>query len=124
MGILLVFAQTCLPPLLLLRPPLTFLCLQHQAEFHLLLLDLLLDLLLFLFIQYRRQDVFNSAISFSKSTSREVMPAFFRTEFARRTSSGVSKYSVRSMGLPLPGRLSNSPRSIASLDNGFDDSIE
>src|SRR5208283_4976710 len=30
-------------------------------------------------------------------------------------SSGVSKYAVRSIGLPLPDKLSNSPRSMASL---------
>ena len=54
------------------------------------------------------------ATSFSISTSGGEQLAFFRMENAIRRSSGVLKYSSRSSGLPAPGRLSNTPCSIAS----------
>jgi hypothetical protein len=50
--------RRCLPRLILLLPALTFLPLQHQAEFHLLLLDVLLNFLFFLLIEHRRQGLF------------------------------------------------------------------
>ena len=50
--------RRCCHRFILPLPPLTFLPLQHQAEFHLLLLDLLLNFLFFLLVEHRRQNLF------------------------------------------------------------------
>src|SRR5215213_4645005 len=57
----------------------------------------------------------NDSISFNSCTSSGTNPALLSTEWPTLISSGVAKYASRSMGLPLPERLSNSPRSIAAL---------
>ena len=48
---------------------------------------------------------FTRAISFSSSTSAGAQCALFRIEYAMRRSSGVLKYSSRSMRSPAPGKI-------------------